>query len=319
MINFARRAVDLLAHRIAYILSRKGQDAQLELLGRLLSKQNASLTEIQHLSDVEFKVYSQWGEDGIIDWLVSKLPGIPEKFIEFGVEDYYESNTRFLMMHRNWRGMVMDGSEKNMRVCQNSHYYWRYGLKAVTAFITAENINALITEHGFGGEIGILSVDIDGNDYWVWKQIEAASPWIVIAEYNAVLGDLYPITIPYQPNFSRLQGHYSGQYFGSSIMALELCASEKGYTLIGSNLVGNNAFFVRNDLLSNFSGVKDKRAKPSRFRDARDEGGLLTFTEGMDRIKLIRECKVVNVSTGESHKLGDFDKIYSDYWMSLIN
>ena len=98
---------------------------------------------INNIRDAEFKVFSQWGEDGIIQWIISKIPFIPPTFIEFGVEDYRESNTRFLLMHNNWKGLVIDGSEENVKKIKTSSWFWRYDLTALYAFITKKNINEL--------------------------------------------------------------------------------------------------------------------------------------------------------------------------------
>ena len=142
----------------------------------------------------------------------------------------------------------MDGSAKNMQELRNETLFWMYDLSATTAFITAANINDLITAAGFGGPLGILSIDIDGNDYWVWDKIDCVDPAIVICEYNAVLGDTRPIAVPYKADFNRFDSHYSGLYLGASIAAFTSLAKRKGYTLVGTNSMGFNAFFVRNDL-----------------------------------------------------------------------
>src|SRR5690348_2388073 len=140
------------------------------------------------LRDAEFQVFSQWGDDGIIQYLIHQVPSLPEVFVEFGVQDYRESNTRFLLMHDNWSGLVMDGSEQFVSFIQSEDIYWRYDLTAVASFLTRENINDVIRGAGFSGPIGILSVDIDGNDYWVWEAIDVVDPTIVIVEYNSVFG-----------------------------------------------------------------------------------------------------------------------------------
>ena len=90
-------------------------------------------------------------------------------FIEFGVENYLESNTRFLLINNNWSGLIFDMSKENISEIKKHYYYWRHDLRAETATITAENINDLIEKNGFKKPIGLLSIDIDGNDYWVWK------------------------------------------------------------------------------------------------------------------------------------------------------
>lgn len=290
-------------------------DGLFELAGTQCAFQVATLEKLGHLSDCEFKVYSQWGEDGILEWLVSKLPSIPERFIEFGVEDYVEANTRFLLTRRNWRGLVIDGSAENIRRCRSRSYFWRHDLAAISAFITAENINDLFLGQSFTGDIGILSIDIDGNDYWVWKAIETVTPWIVVCEYNAVFGDRLPLAIPYQADFDRLSAHFSGLYCGASISALEYLASQKGYKLLGSNLVGTNAFFVRDDLIPTFEGIiMTHSPRQSVIRESRNKTGELVFLRGMERLRVIEHLPVINVSAGETRPLREFGELYSEYW-----
>jgi hypothetical protein len=273
---------------------------------------------LESLQDAEFKVFSQWGEDGIIEWLVSRLPGIPQSFVEFGVEDYIEANTRFLLSHRNWRGLVMDGNPANVAKIQSRSGRWRNDLTAISAFITRENINELIGGAGFTGEIGLLSIDIDGNDYWVWKAISVVSPWIVIVEYNCVLGDLSPLTIPYDAGFRRMQAHRSGLYYGASAPALEQLASRLGYTLVGGNRAGNNMFFVRNDAMA-VLGLKigDRRVRSSLYTEARDDQGDLSFVRGIMRRDLIKDMLVTNLDSGVTASLADMGELYSPYWIAI--
>ena len=274
---------------------------------------------IRDLTEVEFKVYSQWGEDGIIEWIVAHLPGIPRTFVEFGVEDFSEANCRFLLRNRGWKGLVMDGHEGNMTLLRNRPIVWQYDLSAVQAFVTAENIDDLLRDNGFTGQIGLLSVDIDGNDYWVWDRIEAIDPAIVVCEMNGVLGDRYPITVPYNPYFERLKGHHSGQYFGASVAALRHLGEKKGYEFLGTNSRGVNAFFVRKDLADNILPyIEDRRAYPSFHRDSRSKQGSLTFLAGLDRFEAIREMPVVDVTTGATMRLEELDQPYSADWLAKM-
>lgn len=198
------------------------------LLGQIASRQNLGIHSVNQLHQVGFKVSSQWEEDGIIDWLINVLD-IPDcRFVEFGVESYKEANTRFLLQNRNWRGLIIDGSMQNIDSVKMENIYWRHDLTAVSEFITAENINDLLVSNGMDGDIGLLSIDIDGNDYWVWKAINVTNPILVIVEYNAVFGDCHPLTIPYDPLFDRTRAHSSNLYFGASIAALNSLASKKG-------------------------------------------------------------------------------------------
>lgn len=271
------------------------------MLGKLLSEKISCKKDINSLHDVEFKVFSQWGDDGIIQWLVNNIE-IPNKcFIEFGVENYTESNTRFLLMNNNWSGLVMDGNPKNIDQIKESYYYWKHEISAEAVFIDKENINDLLFSAHFGKEIGMLHIDIDGNDYWIWKEINSVSPIIVILEYNSVFGVDRLITIPYSKNFRRSEAHYSYLYYGASIRALCRLSSEKGYAFIGCNSAGNNAYFIRKDKLND--QVKEISVEKgyvySKFRESRDRKGRLTYLIGKDRIDIIKGLPVFNVETGQ--------------------
>lgn len=267
----------------------------------ILKKEN-----ITSLKDVEFRIFSQWGEDGILQWLIHKIPIENKTFIEFGVEDYKEANTRFLLIKDNWSGMILDGSKKNMDAVKGEGIYWRHDLHAVHAFITAENINDLLNQSGFDKDLGILSVDIDGNDYWVLKAITEYKPRILVCEYNAVFGEHAAVTVPYKKDFFRTTEHYSNLYWGVSLSAIKLLAEEKGYTFIGTNSNANNAFFVRNDLVSylplehmNMEFVENK------VRESRDQKGRLTFIAGKERAKVIADKEVYDVIDNKIKKIRD--------------
>ena len=190
----------------------RGLSSVREALGRIEARQCAALGAAD-LQANEFQVYSQWGEDGIIQHLLRHVPVARKIFIEFGVQDYTESNTRFLLVNDNWAGLVIDGNADDIAFIRRDDIYWRRNLKAVHAFITRENINALFAEHGVSGEIGLLSVDIDGNDYWVWEAIDSVSPAIVVTEYNSRFGPERAVTVPYDPAFVREKAHHSGIYY----------------------------------------------------------------------------------------------------------
>jgi hypothetical protein len=297
-------------------LSRDAFERQLLLTGKLASLEVRRLDRIRSLADVEFRVTSQWGEDGIIEWLCHKLPGIHRSFIEFGVEDYAEANTRFLLANRGWKGLVLDGSEDNMNRLRSEAVYWKFDLSAQAAFITKENIDELIEASGFSNDLGLLSIDIDGNDYWVLDAISCVNPAILICEYNAIFGDRQAVTIPYSADFDRLTAHHSGQYYGASIGALVQLAEKKGYRFVGTNSNGINAFFVRGDLAGPVLGSLDAvKAWPSRHRDARDSQGKLAFTRGIDRADLIRDTIVLNLATGSEQSVGSLGPLYSDEWI----
>ncbi|WP_228780239.1 hypothetical protein [Aquiflexum lacus] len=277
-------------------------------LALLIAQQNIEFIKkkqnITNLSDVEMKVFSQMGEDGIIQYLINNINISSKRFVEFGVEDYTESNTRFLLMNNNWEGMIFDGNESNMKDVYQREYAWRHTLTAKHAFVTKDNINSLLLENGFSGNIGLLSIDIDGNDYWVWDSIDVINPDIVICEYNSVFGSERAITIPYNENFYLLNYHYSNLYFGASLMALCYLAEKKGYVLVGTNSAGSNAFFVKFDKAQNLKIFNAKEGfNDSKFRSSRDKSGKLTFISGEQRYNLIKGLKVINVITNELEEI----------------
>ena len=248
------------------------------------------------LREAEFKVFSQFGDDGIIQYLIHHLAPLPDSFVEFGVENYRESNTRFLLLNDNWRGLVLDRDQNRIEQIQNDKIYWRHTLTAKQAWITRDNINELLRGGGFSGEIGLLSIDIDGNDYWVWEKLDVVDPVIVIVEYNSIFGPNLAVTIPYDPEFTRLKAHYSGQFWGASLSALTLLANRKGYSLVGCNSAGNNAYFVRRDKLDNLRALAAKEAfVDARWRDSRDQNGRLTHLTGKERFQAIAELEMHDV------------------------
>lgn len=293
----------------------KGMDTLLIGHGQRMSMMHAQTKQIKDISEVEWRVFSQWGDDGIIDWLVSRIENVPQTFVEFGVENYRESNTRFLLQHRNWRGFIIDGSKEHIADIEQQDISWRHWLKAKCAFITAENINSLLKDAGFGEKVGLLSIDIDGNDYWIWEKIDHIDPIIVVVEYNAVFGDVHPISVPYDPQFVRSKAHYSYNFYGASLPAFKHLAEKKGYTFIGTNSHGVNAYFVKNSHANDLTkAIGEYNSYPSRFSDARDQSGELTRVRGVERIKVLHDMEVVNVTTGQKVKIGALDKVYSASW-----
>ena len=277
------------------------------LTGRLLANQVRATAK--SFREAEFKVFSQFGDDGIIQYLIDRLD-IPTElatFVEFGVQDYSESNTRFLLLNNNWRGLVMDGDKGSMEGLKTRDMYWRHDLTALCRWIDRDNINAILAESDFSGPLGILSIDIDGNDYWVWQRIEAVKPVIVIVEYNSVFGARQAITVPYDPAFNRTKAHYSNLYWGASLPALASLGRSKGYAFVGSNLAGNNAYFVHESYIDRGGIVAltpEQSYVESRFRESRDERGRLTYLGGAARRKMIAGMPVYDVEQDAVVALG---------------
>jgi hypothetical protein len=306
-----------LARRLQYLLSPAGKNytKSIVLQSQIIAMHNRGVCNINNLSNIEFSGFSQWGEDGIIDWLIERLPGIPQTFIEFGVEDYRESNTRLMLHLRNWSGLVIDGSSEHISSIRAQDVSWRFALTSKCAFIDCENINRLISASGISGEIGLLSVDIDGNDYWVWNAIKVVNPLIVVCEFNAVLGDLHELSVPYDANFRRGMAHHSNLYFGASLPALINLGRQKGYTFIGTNSNGCNAFFIRNDrAVEVLKSINNVQAFSSKFRESRNVSGQLTFLNGSQRLEMISHLPIYDFSTQSIRTIADVGPLYSPDW-----
>ena len=271
-----------------------------ETLGRIESRQ-LSIIKSDNLNDYEFRVFSQWGEDGIIQHLIRHIDIPGKSFVEFGVQDYREANTRFLLVNNNWSGLVMDGSAANVERITKDTIYWAYDVKAVQAFVTQTNINELLRQHGVSGEIGILSIDIDGNDFWIWRAIEAINPIIVVIEYNYRFGRDAAVTIPYKEDFDRAINGHGPFYFGASLQALCWLAKRKGYVFVGCCSNGVNAFFVRHDKkpqqireLSPEEGYFE-----GKFSETVDNSGVCIKTDRVEENDRLMKLDLVNVNSLE--------------------
>ncbi|MDA9194807.1 hypothetical protein N9O43_01410 [Burkholderiales bacterium] len=264
--------------------------------GIILSSLNESKTTT-NLKEYEFKIFSQQGEDGIIQHLTKSIQIKNKTFIEFGVGDFFESNCRFLLMKDDWNGFVIDGSKSSIQRLKKSYFYWKHHLNAVDNFITKENIEDILATSGFESDLGILSVDLDGNDFFILEAINNFNPRILICEYNPYFGGDRKITIPYQADFYRTNAHHSNLYWGASLAAMTYIADKKGYSLVGTGTQGSNAFYVRNDLLNEKVKVLsiEEAYSPCNSRESRDEDGNLTFITGDKRLEVIRGLPVYEV------------------------
>ena len=300
--NIIKNILRVIIHHLNW-LNADWEDKSLIFQAKNLMSSNLWREEDQNfnLASKEFRVYSQWGDDGIIQYLIHTLNIENKKFIEFGVGNYFESNTHFLLVNNNWSGFVIDGSEKSIDIVKNAPFYWRYDLNLKAAFINKNNINDLLAYSNFS-DVGLLHIDLDGNDYWILDSIDLDkyAPDILILEYNSNFGPDRKITIPYDPNFSCNDAHFSGQYFGASLRALEELVEEKGYYFIGCNSAGNNAYFLKNKYKS-IIGPKtvNNGFVSGKYRDDRDVNGELLFSSREICINAIRGMPVFNVQTNK--------------------
>ena len=193
------------------------------------------------------KVYSQNDEDGVLAEIFRRIGTTSRYFVEFGVGNGTENNTLALLV-QGWKGAWIEGDPNNCAIIGKalSRFLNDKSLEAVQSFITAENIGTLFESLKVPPEFDLLSIDIDFNDYWVWKAIQAYRPRVVVIEYNAGFGPSMEWKVPYAAE----RTWDTTRNFGASLKSYELLGREKGYCLVGCSLTGINAFFVREDLVA---------------------------------------------------------------------
>jgi hypothetical protein len=307
-LNFGRTA-DLVAGRV----SRSGPAAtvrdRIKVSAERRSIETGQFLEIaqrlsapETLTDAEFRVFSQFGEDGVLSWLTNALGIRQGRFVEIGVQTYEESNTRYLAQRvRNpWRGAAVDMCDAHERFLGNHPLGWQIDVKPVTIAVTADNVNDVAHDALDGETVDLLSIDIDGVDYWVWKAFDLCKPSIVVIEYNPCFGPNHAVTVPYQPDFDA-SNHLAGVYFGASLAALTDLAEAKGYTFVGATSTGVNAFFVREDLAGTIGWISTvaEAWRDPRFANARPPSGeLLPTRQNANKLDLVRGLELVDTRTG---------------------
>lgn len=266
----------------------------------------AANEDVSRLEDTEFRVFSQSGEDGIIQYLVRQLGLRHGRFLEIGVADYRESNTRFLLMNNDWEGIAIDSRQDHVRFMASSGLRWRYKIDPIVSFVTTENINELVAMSEENGALDLLSVDIDGNDYWVLDAMDVpVGLRLLIVEFNSLFGPDAQVAVPYRADFDRWKAHYSGLYWGASLKALDQMLSFKGFRLVGVNQAGTNAFFVREeDTKGLFAPSVQEAFRNSRFREARGKNGeFLYLANEAEGLALIDALPVVDFGDGNERSL----------------
>lgn len=198
------------------------------------------------LSKAAADLFTYHGEDGIIQYILHHLGDVPEKFADIGAGDCIKSNCAALAIHQNWSGVFVDANKRQLSIGEK--FYKKLELSGLVfrqAYVRPDNVNQILSTAGLKGEIGLLSIDVDGNDYWIWKAIEVVRPAVVVVEAKVEFG-ARSIVVPYaQSNHHSYDAHYNG----ASVEALRKLGEEKEYTLVGANPQGYNLFFVQNHLV----------------------------------------------------------------------
>ena len=207
----------------------------------------------ERLTAHRYGLYSQNGEDGILLGILGEAGIATRKFVELG-SGQSGGGAAVLAAEYGWSGLMVDGREKSVRRLKHRFPH----VTSVRAWITAGSINQILGANGFAGEVDVFNLDIDGNDYWVWKAMTVCQPRIVTLEYNSIFGPTRSVTIPYDPDFVRGEKRFF--YYGASLTALTKVSQSKGYRLVATDPAGVNAFFLRDDVAPHIPGVAPERA-----------------------------------------------------------
>ena len=231
-----------------------------------------------------------------------------KNFLEIGTENYKESNTRFLLINRNWNGFIVEANKFSVKQIKSQKIYWKYNLVVFNKFITRDNVNQIVKNLKIPKKIGLLSLDIDGVDYWVLKNLSELKPSIIICEFNSLFGNIRSVTVPYKANFNRSKEHYSNLYYGASIMAFIKLMKKKNYFFVGTNSAGNNAFFVNKNIWNIIKKqVINNKIFTSKFRESRSKSYKLTFLNKRKSLDLIKNKIVFDLDKKCKKKIRDLN------------
>ena len=222
-------------------------------------------------SDVNFRCYSQFEEDGILLYIFGLIGAKDKVAVEICAGDGVQCNTANLIINHGWQGFLFDGDERFVE--QGKRFYAKHPDTFLNppqfnqCWVTRENVNQIVSEAGISGDVDLLSLDIDGMDYWIWEQLDIIKPRVVVCETQNIIPPELSLTVPYDPEFIRV----TPDYFGASLAAMTKLGNKKGYRLVGTHRYGFNAFYVRNDVgekllpeVSVESCVQDPYSKKAR-------------------------------------------------------
>ena len=266
-----------------------------------ISSSRAASNNFKNLWDAEVKIYSQWGEDGILDYIFQRLEIPKPKVIEFGAGNFSECNSRFLAENLNASVVAIDGREDLIETISKTDLPWKTHILGLQTWVTPSNVNQLIKKaHHFMGGVDMLSLDLDGNDFWIINAADLTGIMVVVVEYNPLFGNLKALTVPEEDAFDRTKKHFSWLYHGASLKAFVNVLSDKGFRFIGTNRVGNNAFFVATDAshLIPFSPDPNNDCYFDwRVRESRDRSSQLSYLSGEERTTEIQNLPLVDLLT----------------------
>ena len=272
-----------------------------------LLKISDNFNNISRLDQTECKIFSQNGEDGILNYIISMLKLERPNFIEIGVGTYIEANTRFIYDRFSSKGIIIDSvNDLKTKVFSNVNS-WKGDLRVVEEKVSTENINNIISEN-CDFDVDIFSLDIDSIDYWIIDKLKPNISKIFVAEYNAVFGSSLEVTVPNLKDFERKKYHYSHLCYGMSLKALINIMKKKNFYFIGTNSIRNNAFFISNnypidEYFKNLEINKLNHYVDSNIRESRDIKNNLNHLYGENKLKEIYDCEVIDLSSDKEKKV----------------
>ena len=285
---------------------RKHKDKKIFMIGNShILNARRNYESIENLSDLDYQIFSQNGEDGILDYLLYQLKIQKPKFLEIGVGDYSECNTRFIFERCSSKGTIIDLLDNLEKKVKKNVLLWKGELNVINKNINSENILNILNEYNTLNQLDLFSLDIDGIDYWILEKMPQNFSKIAILEYNPLFGAELEITVPNIDNFNRTQYHYSNLCFGMSLKAAINLMDKKNFYFIGTNLFRNNAFFVSKDFIKEkfFKNLKVNdiyNSTDANFTESRDENGNLNYLKSKKRIEKILDCEVVDLSNNKN-------------------
>jgi hypothetical protein len=224
------------------------KEAQIALYLTYKDMVSRKVSPLPDFREVGFRCHSQFEEDGILLFLFAVIGTTNKTAVEICAGKGIECMTANLILNHGWWGHLFDGDQRNVeagtRFFRDSLDTFIYPPRFTHAWVTAENVNQIIRSSGVEGDIDLLSLDIDGMDYWVWRAIDCIAPRVVVCETHSIIGPDDALTVPYDPDFKIT----IPDYHSASLAAMTALASQKGYRLVGTHRYGFNAFFVRRDI-----------------------------------------------------------------------
>ncbi len=248
----SRVMADSLKETLAIDRESYSQQMQRGICNQYQLLRSAGIAPYPNIRDAGFRAYSQFEEDGIILYILSMIGFKTRRVVEMCCGSGEECMTTNLILNHGFDGFLFDGSADNIRRAErffrSKHDCLLYSPVLKAAWITAENVNDLLSESGCAGEVDLFSLDIDGNDYWVWDAIKAIRPRLFVVETHNIIPSDKSLTIEYRPDFNYLDQVGAAQLFRSaSLLAMVKLCKRRGYRMIGAHRHGFNVFFLRND------------------------------------------------------------------------